>query len=174
MHGNVAATDGAAATDVGFGLLTTQRADAISPPALSQSWWRSGNAPPRARAALCLAGELRTLATYPWMHEHWRAAVLRPLQNPAVFMHVSTECTKHCCQILAPPRGKCVGWTTELELAALLAAFQPVGLQVRANASRTASKDRPMRHAGCAVDVARLEAERGMQFEWVLCARPDL
>lgn len=147
---------------------------AISPPARSQSWWKPGNAPSGAQAALCLAGELRTLATYPWLQDHWRAAVLRPLHNPAVFMHVSTQCTMNCCK--SPlGAGQCIGKTSELELAALIAAFQPVGLRVTASESRhDARDDQEMRHVACAAGIERLEAERAMPFKWVLRSRPDL
>jgi len=163
-------------------------AQAVAAPA-SQSVWRPDHRPP-APVALCIVGQLRTLS-YSWVQERFEHAVLRPLEWPTIFMHVSRE---GGCQSRSG-RSCAASLTTQVDLDTILQRLPLVSLTLLDDVEilrrhRLMNAHNPssgawicpggsclpmlLRMSGCADDVERFEAARSHRFSYVMRTRPDL
>jgi len=154
--------------------------------------------PPGARVALCITGQLRSLA-YTWVQDALRSAVLEPLV-PASFMQVSGEQKGPITSDVESDRAE---YTSLAEVRRIVSTIRPVGLALRDDAeilaesaqspafetlARTEARSGRgascgpysscapllLRFAACARDIKKLERWRRAAFSWVMQTRPDL
>ena len=162
--------------------------------------WQPHEAPNRPYAAVCLAGQLRTLS-YERVQANLQAVVLRPLQA-ALFMHVSPEVGQAVSKCYHSHKGldrrtafdNCSAAlsTSRTELDSILRRLHPASLSLLDDSELLRTHHLPQASAAaagvppatgvplmlrlqdCLADVDRFETETRRELAWVVRMRPDL